>query len=237
MWVGDSRGGYDMGDSTKNKLMTSLGHETVLALNRYYYGKHSYCPSVRCGSKWLDRYEPTSTVNGCSAIAHGSVLRVRSLFIHHVFREGLAPKSMRAQLTEPPSCTFVEEKQRWHSADIAVGIPFLKWVLKSDDITAKGNPETQRSSKYICKERGKVGWLTSAIFFASSLIGSNAAFRRYSYDDNISAFSIFRSFEQTVVGRIEEKIGQDPAIEARKHNAIVITDEDEFVSDGEYCAD
>ncbi|MFA4973781.1 MAG: hypothetical protein WC683_14310 [bacterium] len=223
-----------MGDSMKNKIRADVNETVVRALNRYYFGKHSYTFTIPCGSEILDRYEGTSTLDGCTKIAHGSNLEARDLFVHYIFSEGIVPQSMRSQLTEPSGCYFKHPCIMKRSQDIMVGLPFIKWILQRDGLKVHGKAVTESTENYYCSP-GNLTWLKSAFYYASDVSGSNEAYRRYTNGDKINAYSVFYDFLSSIVKRIEDKIGSDPDFKPVKA-AIVIRSEYEDTPENMYEA-
>ena len=200
-----------MGDLMRNKIMLYLDDETIFALNRYYFGDIDKYYTIDngnplgkeefpCGSIVLDSYAPTSTLQGCAKIAKDSILDARDLFIHHIFREGIAPERMRSHISDTSKSYKNNRYFNQRGNVIMADVSFIKWILERSGLKVHGTAVTECDSRYTCN------WLASAYFFVSDISGINAAVRRYASGDRVDAATVFKVFQEDVRNMIIQKI-------------------------------
>jgi len=184
-----------MGD-TRNRVIMKLSEDTFPRLVQKYFDYTMVGDErvINCGAEILDRYQPTSTWQGCKRIAGDSYLTAGELFVHHARRSGAVPKNIAEDMVGFDGYKY--------SDNVFVGFRFVKWFLRKHGITVKGKPEIQRCISPYDRSRielcDRYPWIYSASFRVAHFAGANAIARLFNLGDYVQASSAFQVFENEV---------------------------------------
>ena len=176
----------------KNMLVKDLSNDIFARLQVEHLGEHGSCQeygAIPCGDKILDSYEPTSTLDRCMKFTKGLGRITRSqLFIKYIFDNNLVPKKFRAHFKSYTG-PYRDGK---NDNRIAVGLPFVKWLIEKYGVKVKAKPKMLRldceenpprtsgySSYTSCME---TSYIRSAIYYIGDVVASNEAFRWFRHE-------------------------------------------------------
>lgn len=185
-----------------NMLVRELNCEMFNGLQVEYFGKYSSCScrynyhgnpkadSIPCGDRILDSYEPASDTDRCMKYTQGlGRITAPQLFIKYIFDNELVPKRFRAHF-KPYTGPYRDGRTDYR---IAVGLPFVKWLLGQYGVKVKAKPKVLRKdcSEYM-EERAYGTWpnvscrdtsyIHSAIYYIGDVVASNEAFRWFRHE-------------------------------------------------------